>query len=387
MNKSGNSRALKFVVLVGIVSLFADMTYESARSINGQFLAILGASGAVVGIVSGVGELFGYGIRIFSGHVSDKTGNYWGVAITGYLINLLAVPALAFAGRWQIAAMLMIVERIGKGIRTPARDALLSFASEKVHKGWAFGLHEALDQIGALLGPLITAFMLYMELSYRDAYSFLLIPALLAISIILITMSVFSNPRILFAHAKQLEIKGYPDTFWFYLIAVAFVAAGFVDFPLIAYHFKKVSVVSDNWIPIFYSVAMAIDAFAAIVAGRLFDRIGIKTLAFFSVISAFAAPFLFFGGFQTALIGMILWGISMGAQESIMRAAIADMVSIDNRGSAYGIFNTGFGVAWFVGSALMGMLYDVSYIWLVVFSVVTQLISVPIFLHIKLKRV
>jgi MFS family permease len=385
MGKDLDSRALKFIILIGVVSLFADMTYEGARSINGQFLAILGASGAVVGFVSGFGELLGYSIRIFSGYISDRTGKYWGVAFTGYLINLLAVPALALAGRWEIAAILMIAERIGKGIRTPARDALLSYASDGMKRGWAFGLHEALDQTGALLGPLILAVILYIKSDYRVAYTFLLVPALIAISVLLTAIFVYPNPRNLSATALKIEPKGYSTIFWLYLVAVALVGASFVDFPLIAYHFKKASVIPDIWIPLFYSIAMVVDGIAALIGGRFFDRIGIKTLAYFAILTSFATPFIFLGGFKFALLGMILWGINLGVQESIMRAAIADMVSIDKRGSAYGIFNTGFGLFWFLGSALMGVLYDISLIWLIIFSVVIQLMSVPIFLKLRLR--
>ncbi|MBI3942914.1 MAG: MFS transporter [Chloroflexi bacterium] len=375
--------ALKFVVLLGVVSLFGDMTYEGARSITGPFLAVLGASGTVVGIVAGFGELIGYGLRLVSGYISDRTGRYWTVTLIGYAINLLVVPLLALAGRWEIAALLMISERIGKGIRTPARDAMLSHATNEMGRGWGFGLHEAMDQTGAILGPLIVAAVLYLRGDYRTGFGLLLIPALLALTVLLVAWRLYPHPRDFEVGSTTLETQGYSRVFWFYLAAVALVAAGYVDFPLISYHFEKVTAIPTDWIPIFYAIAMGVDALAALLFGRLFDRLGIPVLALVSLISAFMAPLVFLGGFTVALLGMVLWGIGMGAQESIMRAAIGGMVPADRRGSAYGLFNTGYGLFWFLGSALMGVLYDISIPTLIVFSVIIQLASVPLFILVR----
>ncbi len=375
--------ALKFVVLLGIVSLFADTTYEGARSITGPYLALLGASATVVGIVSGFGELIGYGLRLVSGYISDRTGEYWTITLFGYGVNLLAVPLLGLTGHWQTAAFLMIMERIGKGIRTTPRDAMLSHATKEVGRGWGFGLHEAMDQIGAVLGPLIVSGVLYFKGGYKAGFGILLVPALLAISVIMTARALYPSPRDLETGSVKIEGKGFPRVFWFYLIAVALIAAGYADFPLIAYHFKKVSVTSDSEIPIFYAVAMGVDALAAILFGRLFDRVGISILVVVALLSSLFAPLVFLGGFDFALLGIALWGIGMGAQESIMRAAVAGMVPADKRGTAYWTFNLGYGVFWFLGSALMGVLYDTSILALIVFSVVMQLASIPLFLMIR----
>jgi MFS family permease len=377
--------ALKFVILLGVVSLFADMTYEGARSITGPFLAVLGASGAVVGVVSGFGELIGYGLRLVSGYISDRTGKYWAVTLFGYFINLLAVPLLALAGRWEVAAVLMVAERMGKGIRNPSRDAMLSHATQRIGRGWGFGLHEAMDQIGAILGPLIVAGVLYLQSGYRTSFAILLIPAVLALVVLLVARALYPRPGDLEAASGELKTKGFPRIFWLYLAAVSFIAAGYVDFPLISYHFEKVSIVTKAWIPVFYAVAMGVDALAALFFGRLFDRVGLSILIVVSLLSSFFAPLVFLGGFYLALLGMALWGVGMGAQESIMRAAIAEMVPMDKRSTAYGIFNAGFGFFWFLGSGLMGVLYDVSVPSLILFSVVMQLASVPLFFLIRRK--
>lgn len=375
--------ALRFVVLIGVVSLFADMTYEGARSINGPFLAVLGASGAVVGIVSGLGELIGYSIRLVSGYFSDKNKSYWAITFFGYAVNLIAVPLLALAGSWQVAATLMVIERIGKGIRVPPRDAMLSYATHRMGRGWGFGLHEALDQIGAILGPLFVAAVLYFKGGYQTAYGLLIIPALLALGTLALARFLYPRPQDLEFSQTRLEVEGFSRVFWLYMAGAALVAAGFADFPLIAYHFQKASIATPALIPVLYAIAMAVDAIAAIIFGRLFDRIGLTTMIFVTVLSAFFAPLVFLGNLPMAVLGMALWGIGMGAQESIMRAAVAGMVSTERRGMAYGLFNTVYGVAWFVGSVLIGILYDVSIPWLVGFSVVAQLAAIPIFYRLR----
>jgi len=383
LNNSTRKTTFRFIILLGMVSLFADMTYEGARSITGPYLALLGASGAVVGIIAGFGELIGYALRLLSGYISDKTKRYWLMTIVGYTVNLLAVPILALAGRWELAAVLMISERIGKAIRTPSRDAMLSHATKEIGRGWGFGLHEAMDQIGAMLGPLIVAGVFYVKGGYKTSFLILLIPALLALSVLLIARYLYPKPKDLEAVSVTLETKGFPRIFWIYLAAIALVAIGYVDFPLIAYHFKKIAIVSDNWIPVFYAVAMGVDAIAALLFGRLFDRKGVSILAVATLVSLFFAPLVFLGGFYLAFAGIALWGIGMGAQESIMRAAIAKMVSVNKRGTAYGIFNAGYGLFWFLGSAIMGILYDISIPILIIFSVLVQLFSIPLFIMTK----
>ncbi|MCK6469787.1 MAG: MFS transporter [Candidatus Brocadia sinica] len=375
--------ALKFIVLLGVVSLFADVTYEGARSINGPYLALLGANATTVGFVVGLGELIGHGLRLVSGYVSDKIGRYWAITLFGYALNMLAVPALALAGHWEIAAVLMIAERLGKAIRTPARDAMLSYATREIGRGKGFGLHEALDQIGAVLGPLTVAGVLYFREGYRTGYVVLFVPAIMAISVLLTARWLYPQPRNLEVGQPVLETKGFPGKFWLYLVAVAMIAAGYADFPLIAYHFKKVSVVSDTWIPLFYAIAMGVDAIAALFFGYLFDRKGISILVVASLFSMLFPPLVFLGNFTIAIIGVALWGMGMGAQESVMRAAVAEMVPIARRGTGYGIFNTGYGIFWFLGSALMGVLYDFSLVSLVIFSVVAQLASVPLLLLVR----
>ncbi len=374
------SRPVTFVVLLGLVSLLADMTYEGARSITGPFLATLGASGAVVGFVAGLGELVGYALRLASGYLSDRTRRYWLLTFTGYTVNLLAVPLLALTGHWLTASALIVVERIGKAIRTPARDAMLSYATKQMGHGWGFGLHEAMDQIGAVAGPLIIFATLSFRNDYRTGFAVLLIPALLALITLTVARAQFPRPQDLESKAIPLDTHGFTSTYWLYLGAVALVAAGYADFPLMAYHFGRTEVVSSSYIALFYALAMGVDAVGALVLGRLFDRIGFHTLTLSALISAGFAPMAFLGGFTGAVLGAVLWGIGMSAQESVMRATVAKLIPAERRGTGFGVFHTGYGVAWFLGSALMGWLYDRSVMALVAFSVTAQLLAMVVFI-------
>jgi MFS family permease len=375
--------AWQFIILVGVVSLFSDMTYEGARSISGPFLGSLQASAFTVGVVAGLGEFLGYSLRLGSGYLTDRWGKYWPITCAGYSLNLFAVPLLALAGRWEIAVVLLLLERIGKAIRTPARDAMLSHATTEVGRGWGFGFHEAMDQLGAVSGPLIVAAVLYFRGSYREGFAVLLLPAILAMVVIAAAARLYPHPQHLEVSAPKLETAGLRRPYWLYVAAVGLMGAGYADFPLIAYHFGKAAVTPVTWIPIFYAVAMAVDAVAALVLGRMFDRLGMPVIIATASLSAFFAPLVFLGGFHLALAGMVLWGIGMGAQESIIKAALAEMVPRDRRATGYGLFNTGFGLCWFLGSALMGWLYELSLAWLIAFSVIIQLLAIPIFFGVS----
>jgi len=373
-------QAIRLVVLLGLVSLLADVTYEGARSVVGPYFQVLGASAAVVGVVAGLGELVGYVLRLGSGYLADRTRRYWMLTLMGYAINLLAVPALALTSRWEVAAALVVLERTGKALRTPARDAILSHATARIGRGWGFGLHEAMDQIGAILGPMVVAGILLAGGSFRTSFAALGIPAILALLVLAVACALYPRPQELESKAPDLRIRGFSASFWLYMIGAACVAAGFVDFPLIAYHFEKVRLLPAGWIPISYALAMAVDAVAALIFGRLFDRIGFLAVAIGVLASALFAPLVFLTGTVGAAVGLALWGIGLGAQESIIRAAVGAMVPSEWRGRAYGIFNAGYGLAWFAGSACMGVLYGFSLPVLVAFSVGAQLASLPFFL-------
>ena len=370
---------MKFVLMMGLVSLFADVAYEGARSANGSFLAVLGASGTAVGLVAGFGELVGYGFRLVSGIVSDRTKRYWALTIFGYTVNLLAVPALALAGNWPTAAALMVLERFGKSIRTPARDVMISQAGSEIGRGWAFAVHEAMDQIGAMTGPLVVSAVLWVRGDYRACYAALLLPAVLALAVLFIARTVFPHPHAMEKNREGGDGRGLTARFWWYLAAIGLVAAGTADFPLIAFHFERTQSVPRLWVPVYYSGAMGVDALAALVFGRWFDRRGVGVLMAVSLLSAFFAPLVFLGGPAVAAAGLALWAIGMGAQESVMRAALSDMLPSHKRGTAFGFWNIVYGLSWFAGSAVTGFLYDKSLPLVIIFSMACILASIPVF--------
>ena len=383
---AGDARrtALRFVILIGILSFFADFTYEGSRSIIGPYLAILGASAAAVGIVTGFGELLGYGLRLVSGRLSDRTGEFWPITIFGYVIQMFSVPLLALSGSWHVAAVLIVLERVGKATRNPPRDAMLAHAAAEMGGfGWAFGVHEAMDQSGALFGPLLAAAVLGARGDYRTAFAVLLVPCLIALSILTVARFSYPRPEDLDSTPPDLTATGLPRVFWVYLLGAVLVAAGFADFPLIAFHFQRMATVSASSIPIFYAVAMGVSGLGSLLFGRLFDRFGITVLIPLTVISALFAPLVFFGNTTSALVGMALWGLGIGVHESIIPAAVGLIVPANRRASAYGLFTAGYGVFWFLGSVVIGLLYNVSLPALVAFSLVAQLAALPLFFVVR----
>lgn len=276
-----NRAALQFVVMIGIVNFFADFTYEGARGIVGPFLGSLGASAAALGFVAGLGELMGYALRSVSGYFADKFHRHWVFAFVRYAVNMLAVPALALAGQWPLAASLVVAERIGRGIRRPTVDAMLSYAGKSMGAGWVFGLNEALDQTGATVGPLLMALILHLNGGFRTGFAVLLIPALLCLATLLAARLLYPRPHELEQATEHTFVSPkLTRAYWIYFAAGALLAAGFADFALIGFHFQKADAVPRDWIPLFYAVAMASGALASIPLGRLFDRFGANVSLF-----------------------------------------------------------------------------------------------------------
>jgi len=373
-----------------MVSLFADMNYEGGRSVVGQYLVFLGTSAFALGFAAGMGEFVGYALRFISGTIADKTKKYWIIIIVGYIVQLCSLPMIGLLTSWKLAIVFIFLERVGKAIRKPAVDAVISFASKKTGSGFGFGLHEAMDQLGAFLGPALFSILLFTtrtnsELeTYRTGLLYLFIPAGMAILLTILA-------RFLFPHPEHFEIKtempkisekGYSYQYWIVVIAAGLMALGITDFPLIGLYLKKAGTFTEEAIPLLYAGAMAIDAAAAVVFGFIYDKIGLKSLSFLFFVEIFTAPLVFLGHFWLIMFGMALWGISVGTQESILKAAISDSVFSDKRASAFGLFNMIFGLCWFVGSAIIGLLYDkVGIQYMVIFSVAVQSGAFALFLY------
>lgn len=368
--------AFLFVSLVGVVSLFADLTYEGARGITGPYLAVLGASALAVGFASGFGEFVGYALRLASGWLADKTHGYWTLTFLGYAVNLAAVPLLAFTHRWEWAVGLLVAERFGKAIRTPARDALLSRATAVVGHGKGFGLHELLDQVGAVAGPLAMAAVLAKGWGFRIAFLLLGVPALAALATLATARLMWNKtptPEAPVLPQTQKDPQTLPTGFRWLLLFIALHVAGFAHFQLMAYHLETHRVLATPAIPLLFALAMLVDGVVALPAGWLFDRVGLRGLALAPMLAAPVALLAFSQQAWAAALGVGLWGAALGLQETTFKAAIAQAVPSGRRGTAFGVFHAVYGTAWLVGSLALSALYALG-IWpLVVFTLVGQI--------------
>jgi len=395
-NRSVRKNAYIFLLFLGIVSMLSDFTHEGARSIYGPFLSIVGATALVVSITSGLGEFIGQALRIVTGVVADKTKKYWTMMIIGYAVNLLAIPMLALVTKdgWILAVGLILLERIGKAIRAPAKSTLTSFVGHEIGAGKAFAINEALDQIGAFLGPMFLFIVLTIRgegdpfTNYRFAFGLLGIVAIATLTVLMIAKSKYPNPE----HFDQSKIQDHKlmknKLFWIYMVGIGFIAAGFIDYPLIAFHLGNTSSFPLSYIPLFYSVAMGVDALSALFFGWMFDRKGLLSLIMAILVSSLFAPLIFLFDSSAVIIGgIVLWGVGMGAQESILKSVVATIIPKEKRATAYGVFNALFGLTWFLGSLIIGLLYQYSIIAIVIFSVSMEFISLPILylVHQKLK--
>lgn len=404
MKEKRISKAMLFIILFGIVSLFSDMTHEGASSIRGAYLTILGASAGTIGFVSGLGELVGYSMRYVFGKITDRTKKYWPMVIFGYILDIIAVPALALVGEngWVAASALLIFQRMGKAIKKPAKDTIMSFAASQEGVGKSFGIQEMLDQIGAFLGPALLYLVMLFKTDgsafeiYRRCFAFLFIPGMITIFLLFYTKKKFPNPEAFEPEIKKAQPFKIKKSFIFYIVGISFFAFGFIDYSIVIMHISKnyteiagnfyetSNLINSGTIPLLYAGAMLIDAIAALVFGHMYDKNGLKALVISTIISA---PFSFFifgmKSIPALIFGLILWGIGMGAQESILKAAVTSMVDKKNRATGYGIFECSFGVFWFLGSWLLGTMYEVSIPLMIAISISAQILSIPFYLQVK----
>jgi MFS family permease len=390
--------------------MLADLVYESARAITGPYLATLGASAAVVGIVTGAGEAVALVLRLVSGPLSDRTRRYWPITITGYLMTVVAVPLLALTQTVTQAAAAVITERFGKAVRTPARDTMLAAAATDIGRGRAFALHEALDQSGALLGPLAMAAMISIS-GYRLGFAVLVLPGILAVAMLGWLRRAVPNPQAYehpgpdktptnsagdsgpdgaaveanegLAAAVTEPWWRFSRQFWTYTAFTALTMAGYATFGVLSYHLHARHVVPDWQIPVIYAAAMGIDALAALGSGWVYDRYGLRGLVVLPVLSA-VVPFLSFTT-DPALVwaGALIWGIALGVHESTMRAAVADLIPAHRRGTGYGTFTAVYGLAWLAGGAITGALYDTTLSGMYIFILTTQAAALLVFLPLS----
>ena len=390
-----------FIILFGIVSLFSGMTHEGASSIRGAYLSLLGASAATIGFISGLGELVGYSMRYVFGKLTDKSKQYWPMTIAGYVLDIIAVPALALVGEhgWIAACVLLVIQRMGKAIKKPAKDTIMSFAASQEGVGKSFGIQEVLDQIGAFIGPVLLYLVMLFKTEgttfeiYSTCFAVLAIPGVITLILLIVTRCKFPNPEHFEPEPKEYVPFKIKKEFILYIAGISLFAFGFIDYSIIIMHVSRTyshlasglsetsALVSTGSLPLLYAGAMLVDAVAALFFGTMYDKNGVKALVWSTVISAPFAVFVFaFDSVPMLLIGVALWGVGMGAQESILKAAVTSMVPKASRATGYGVFECSFGAFWFLGSWLMGVLYDVSIPAMIAVSVIAQLATIPLYI-------
>ncbi len=375
------STAFRFVLVMGAVNLFADATYEGGGSLNGTFLASLGASAAAISVIAGLGEFLGYSLRSVSGYLADRTGKHWPITFIGYTVNLLAVPAMALAPSWQAAATLVLAERIGRALRKPTVEAMLSYTTSKHGKGWVYAVNTALDETGATLGPLLMSLVLYRGAGFHIGYSLLLAPALLAIACLVAAKVIFPLPsKLEEGGASTASAPGFTRAYWLYMTAGACFAAGLMSFELISFHLSASGTATQHWIPLFLAIATAFAVAASLILGKLYDRVDIRAVVIGVVVTAAFPPLVFLGGPWVALFGLMLWGVGYATQDTLLKALIASVLPEKRRNLAFGIFYLGYGGGWLLGSVVTGLLYDRTRIGLIGFAMGTLLTSVPFFM-------
>ena len=399
-NKKKNINfAVRAIIIFGVISLLGDMVYESARGANSQYFELIGISAAKVGLVFGIGEFLGFFLRLISGVISDKSKKPWAFMFIGYGM-LFFVPLMGFTKNWNILFVLILMERIGKAIRNPSKDTVLSAISEdQVGVGLAFGLQEALDQVGAFLGPLIFTAVFYFTgkntlAEYSLGYKFLFMPFVLLMLFLYYSYRVITREDLLKNEYREFKSEKLQPIFWMYMAFTFFATLGFLNFSTLGYHMKSQNILTDGKITLIYSVAMIIDALTALIVGRLYDKlkeksgkkeVGILVLGAIPVVTLLLPFFGLTMSKSLIIVSMIIFGIIMGTHETIMRSAIADITPFDKRGTGYGVFNTGYGLALFLGATITGYLYDKNLNTVIlIMTVLCEIIAAIIF--IKMKR-
>ena len=362
--------AFLFILLMSIMSLFNDMTFEGANGALGAFESYLGAPTLAIAAVSGVGTLLGCALRMVSGYFTDKTKKYWAFTIVGYCIDVFSVPLLASVpdGGWQLAIVFVLTEKIGKAIKKPAKSSLMSFAAHEAGEGKSFAIAEALDQIGATIGPMILTLVytagsqLTQYQKYVVGFAVLGIPAFICILLLVLSRIKFPAPDAFETKQKEKIGSFYKSkAFLLFVIAAFFFAAGYMDsFSLIDKHLADLSLMDSNLLPLLYSYAMFIDAISALVFGYLFDHIGFLSVGIASLLSAPYAYFFFVPNTNLTLVffGLTSWGIGMGAMESILQAGVSRLSKKEERARAYGFFELVYGISSFAFSFLLAYLFD-----------------------------
>jgi len=388
MRSEDKRRFLRVFIALSLLSLFADIVYEGARSIGGAYLNLLGAPALAAGILT-LGELLSNVMRLVGGVIAYKVPSgrvYWGLILLGYGLNVF-IPLLALTGSWELALLLFFLERLGKGVRAPARDVILSEVTTGFGRGKGFGIHELLDQIGAITGPLLVSAIIFLRgypAGYKEAFWIMWVPTILALLMLLSAMIMYPRPKAVTEVEKRMGGRRLSPRFWIFMAGSMATMLGFLYWGVIAYYGQDAAnagLIAAGEIPIFYLVAMAVDAVIAVPIGILYDKIGSKSITVAPIAALLITPTLFgFSGRTGFYLAAVFWGLAMGVVETVMRAAVADMTTVEVRSLAYGVYSFGFGLSWMIGGTLLAFLYQIGYINLMIaFCITAEVVATAIF--------
>lgn len=403
-------RAWRFVLVFGTVSLLADYVYEGARSVTGPLLASLGASAVLVGVVTGAGEAAALMLRLVSGPLADHTRQFWALTIAGYGLTVITVPLLGLTATLWVACTLVIAERVGKAIRSPAKDTLLSHATAATGRGRGFAVHEALDQIGAVLGPLTVAGVLVASGgNYTPALLVLAAPGVAVLALLVwlrarvpdparYETDIPADPKVARSRsgttasttpvtaAQDTQRAQLPRAFWLYAGFTAATTVGFATFGVLSFHLVARDLLPAPVVPVLYAAAMGVDALAALGTGWWFDRHGPLVVGVLPVLAALTTALAFTDTAVLAVVGVLVWGAAVGVQESTLRATVAQLVPAPRRATAYGIYAAVIGVGTLAGSTLTGALYDTSIPALIITVTAVQAAALALLLTARCRR-
>jgi len=388
-SKNSRKNAYFGILLLGIVSLMGDVVYEGSRGIVPSYLEFLGATALIVGLVGGLGDFLGYAMRLVSGFLADTTRAYWFFIFLGYGL-IISIPLLGLPLGLEMAVFLVLLERFGKAFRSPSRDTVLSIISKDVGVGKAFGIHEILDQIGAILGPLMVAFLMLSTNNYNFTFSFLFLPFVVLLIALAYTYKRIGSKTII---AESQKIRGKREKpskpFYIYTFGVLLNTVGLIPYMLILYKASEILHPTQQWIiPLIYLLIQGVDAPMALIAGYAYDRFGIRFLVVPFLLSLFPPLFTMVGAeLSTLITAAVVFGLVLGMQESIYRAAVSELTPISSRGTAYGIFNAAYGFGFLISGAIYGLLMQLKppFIAVVFYVFVMQIAATASLLSVRLE--
>lgn len=348
------------ILLLGIVSLMGDVVYEGSRGIVPSYLGLLGATEVIVGLIGGLGDFLGNAMRLVSGFLADTTRAYWLFIFLGYGL-IVSIPFLGLSVGLEIAIILVLLERLGKAFRSPSRDTVLSIVGKDVGAGKAFGVHELLDQVGGILGPLIVTALMFYSNNYNFAFSFLFLPFLMLLAALAYTYKkIGSKTAIIEPQKMKGKREKLAKPFYVYTIAVLLNTVGLITYALILYKASKILQPTQQWIvPLIYLLIQGVDAPTAFIAGYAYDKFGVKILVVPFTLSLFPSLLTIISAELTLIIAAAaVFGLVLGMQESVYRAAVSELTPISSRGTAYGIFNTAYGVGFLISGSIYGLMME-----------------------------